>query len=77
MLRMARTVAADYELTDEETAEMLRDMRRALARWRAGLPIGLDWVLDDAARQDGLSDEERAALEADVRSLLTEPEGAR
>ena len=50
VMRAAREVAAEYDLTAEETDDMLRDTRWALARWRAGLPIGLEWILDETVR---------------------------
>jgi len=76
VLRVAREVAADYGLTEEETAEMERDTRRALRRWRAGLPIGLDWILDEATAGLGLTATERSELEADLRAHLAEsPDG--
>ncbi len=72
VLRLARGVAADYGLTEEETAEVERDTKRALVRWRAGLPIGLEWILDEPAREYGLSAEEQSSLEADVRGMLAD-----
>jgi hypothetical protein len=73
VLRIAREVAAEYGLTEEETAEMERDTTRALARWRAGLPIGPDWIVDEAVRRYGLDAAERAALAAEVRAVGARP----
>jgi hypothetical protein len=72
VLRVAREVAAEYGLTDEEAEEMERDTRRALARWRAGLPVDLAWLLDEAAADLGLGPAERAELEADLRAHRAE-----
>jgi hypothetical protein len=69
-LRAARAAAVTYGLTAEETAGVVRDTRRALLRWRAGLPIGLDWMLDGATAEIGLTPEERAHLERQLGDHL-------
>lgn len=42
MARMVRSLARRYALTEEETADLLRETQQALVRWRAGLPLDAD-----------------------------------
>jgi hypothetical protein len=39
---MVQRIAYRYALTEEETADLLRETRQELARWRAGLPLTAD-----------------------------------
>jgi hypothetical protein len=70
--RAANEAAIEFALTPEEAARVVRDTRRALLRRRAGLPVDLDWLLDEAAAECGLSPDEREALGAELRARLVE-----
>jgi hypothetical protein len=71
-LRQAGEAALAFGLTDEETTELIRDTRRMLLRHRAGLPVNLDWILDETTAEFALTPDERANLEVEFRALLAE-----